>query len=81
MYRKKTKEMLTNTTVASFRSERSVASILGTTKRINHATVQPFYKELQRYVDSKEVDGPNLKRHLPPRLQMTQEYVTRQIGL
>jgi hypothetical protein len=54
VYPKKTKEMLAGSSVAELMKERSVLNILGTTRNINQARPNPFYNELQRYVDSKE---------------------------
>lgn len=54
VYPMKAKETLAKTTIAQFLAEKSVANIVGTTKKIHRQEVGPFYNELQRYVDSKE---------------------------
>ncbi|KAF2800452.1 hypothetical protein K505DRAFT_228631 [Melanomma pulvis-pyrius CBS 109.77] len=54
VYPEKTKEMLYNCNVADLMNVTSVLDVLGTTKNINKSTAEPFYRELQRYVDSKE---------------------------
>jgi hypothetical protein len=54
VYPKKTKEMLVDTCVANLMAEKSVLNVLGTIERINEKTAEPFYRQLQRFVDSKE---------------------------
>jgi hypothetical protein len=54
VYPKMTKDMLSNCTVEELMKVKSVLNVLGTTKSINKSSPEPFYRELQRYVDSKE---------------------------
>lgn len=54
VYPKITKEAAIDCTVAGLMAKKSVLEVLGTTKMINDVRPEPFYKELQRYVDSKE---------------------------
>jgi hypothetical protein len=54
VYPQKTKDLLASSTVDSLMDERSVLEVLGTIKTIEQADPEPFYRELQRYVDSKE---------------------------
>jgi hypothetical protein len=54
VYPKRTRDSLSNCTVESLMSEKSVLAVLGTTKRINTQYPNSFYRQLQRYVDSKE---------------------------
>jgi peptidoglycan hydrolase CwlO-like protein len=54
VYPKKTRDSLSDCTVESLMSEKSVLAVLGTTKRINTRYPHSFYQQLQRYVDSKE---------------------------
>ncbi|KAI4958590.1 hypothetical protein J4E86_004194 [Alternaria arbusti] len=48
------KDALGDCTIPSLMSKRSVVDVLGTTKKMRTARPQSFYRELQRYVDSKE---------------------------
>ncbi|KAF2878206.1 hypothetical protein BDV95DRAFT_479698 [Massariosphaeria phaeospora] len=54
VYPRKTKEMLSECTLAELMAERSVLEVLGTTKRLNHRTAASLYEQLKRYIDSKE---------------------------
>ena len=54
VYPKITKDMLSSCTVEELVKVKSVLNVLGTTKSINKSRPEPFYRELQRYVDSKE---------------------------
>ncbi|KAF2710956.1 hypothetical protein K504DRAFT_489918 [Pleomassaria siparia CBS 279.74] len=54
VYPRMTKEMLSNSTVDILMNVKAVLNVLGTTKFINSSRPEPFYRELQRYVDSKE---------------------------
>jgi hypothetical protein len=54
VYPKKTRDSLSDCTVESLMSEKSVLAVLGTTKRINTRYPHSFYQQLQGYVDSKE---------------------------
>jgi hypothetical protein len=54
VYPKKTRDSLSDCSVESLMSEKSVLAVLGTTKRINTQYSNSFYQKLQRYVDSKE---------------------------
>ncbi|KAH7412113.1 hypothetical protein DE146DRAFT_709700 [Phaeosphaeria sp. MPI-PUGE-AT-0046c] len=54
VYPKITRDSLADCTVESLLSDRSVLAVLGTTKTINSAYLSSFYRQLQRYVDSKE---------------------------
>ncbi|KAI4649500.1 hypothetical protein J4E93_003820 [Alternaria ventricosa] len=48
------KDALGDCTIPLLMAKRSVVDVLGTTKKIRSARPQSFYRELQRYVDSKE---------------------------
>ncbi|KAF1844626.1 uncharacterized protein K460DRAFT_282081 [Cucurbitaria berberidis CBS 394.84] len=54
VYPKLPKDSLGELTVPGLMSERGVVNILGTTKEICTAMPGPFYRELQKYVDSRE---------------------------
>ena len=54
MYPNKTKEMLANSTVTQLMNVPEVKALLGTTKKVEKAQSEPFYRALQHYVDSKE---------------------------
>jgi hypothetical protein len=54
VYPKRTRDSLSDCTVEDLMAERSVLAVLGTTKRIDTQYPNSFYKQLQRYVDSKE---------------------------
>ncbi|KAF7899405.1 hypothetical protein EAE99_012326 [Botrytis elliptica] len=54
VYPNKTHEMLAKSTVEELLAEFDVRKVLGTTKTIEKSSPEFFYKELQRYVDSKE---------------------------
>lgn len=54
VYPKITKESLEKYSIHNLMSEKDVLDVLGTTKKIRTAQPGSFYKELQRYVDSKE---------------------------
>jgi hypothetical protein len=54
VYPQKTKDSLVDCTVATLMGERSVLGVLGSIKTIKQGRPEPFYRELQRYVDSKE---------------------------
>ncbi|KAL5121484.1 hypothetical protein ACEQ8H_000556 [Pleosporales sp. CAS-2024a] len=61
VYPKKTRDSLGDCTVESLMSEQSVLAVLGTTKKINSAYPDSFYRQLQKYVDSKEKVSKNGK--------------------
>ncbi|KAJ4348698.1 uncharacterized protein N0V89_010076 [Didymosphaeria variabile] len=48
------KDELEKCTVEMLMRENAVLNVLGTTKRIHRARPEPFYAELQKFVDSKE---------------------------
>ncbi|TGO46555.1 hypothetical protein BCON_0318g00050 [Botryotinia convoluta] len=54
VYPNRTHEMLAKSTVEELLAEFDVRKVLGTTKTIEKSSPEFFYKELQRYVDSKE---------------------------
>ncbi|ORY18048.1 hypothetical protein BCR34DRAFT_474147 [Clohesyomyces aquaticus] len=54
VYPKVAKDMLGDCGVSGLMTEKSVQNVLGTTLKINKANPEPFYRELQKYVDSKE---------------------------
>ncbi|KAJ8060176.1 hypothetical protein OCU04_010521 [Sclerotinia nivalis] len=54
VYPNKTHEMLATSTAEKLLAEGDVRTVLGTTKTIEKSYPEFFYKELQRYVDSKE---------------------------
>lgn len=54
VYPNKTHEMLANSTAEELLAEGDVRTVLGTTRTIEKSYPEFFYKELQRYVDSKE---------------------------
>ncbi|TGO22096.1 hypothetical protein BPAE_0182g00030 [Botrytis paeoniae] len=54
VYPNRTHEMLAKSTVEELLAEFDVRKVLGTTKTIEKSSPELFYKELQRYVDSKE---------------------------
>ncbi|KAF2179023.1 hypothetical protein K469DRAFT_597528 [Zopfia rhizophila CBS 207.26] len=54
VFPQKTKDMLAQCDVRSLMAENSVLDVLGTTKKIAEARPEPFYKQLQHFVDSKE---------------------------
>ncbi|EMR86879.1 hypothetical protein ACHAPC_002340 [Botrytis cinerea] len=54
VYPNKTHEMLAKSTAEELLAEFDVGKVLGTTKTIEKSSPEFFYKELQRYVDSKE---------------------------
>jgi hypothetical protein len=67
VYPKIHKDQLANCTVEGFMAERSVLSVLDTTKRINNARPDDFYTQLQHYVDSKEkMTGKKDQKKPPP---------------
>lgn len=71
VYPKKTKEMLAECTVADLMRERSVLSVLGTTKNIAKSSAEPFFLELKRWVDSKEkATGKKKDKEKPAPVQM-----------
>ncbi|KAF2660783.1 hypothetical protein K491DRAFT_711373 [Lophiostoma macrostomum CBS 122681] len=75
VYPRKTKEMLAESSVAELMRDRSVLNVLGTTKNINEARPNPFYKELQRYVDSKEkATGKNKDKEKKDKTAPQMEY-------
>lgn len=49
-----TKEMIEDSSVEEMLAKNDVQKVLGTTKAIEKSNPEFFYKELQRYVDSKE---------------------------
>jgi hypothetical protein len=53
VYPNQNRDTLSECTVNSLISEPMVAAVLGTTKKINTASPNHFYQQLQRYVDSK----------------------------
>jgi hypothetical protein len=57
VYPKKTRDSLDECTVEGLMSEKTVLSVLGTTKTITTASPHSFYTQLQKYVDSKEKVG------------------------
>jgi hypothetical protein len=54
VYPNKTKEDICNSSIQSMLQQRDVACVLGKTRKIENADNLMFYKQLQRYVDSKE---------------------------
>lgn len=62
VYPNKTKEMLAKSTVEELMDEPEVKSVLGTTKNVEKARPEPFYKALQHYVDSKEKSTDSKKK-------------------
>lgn len=54
VYPKIHKDELDKWTVERLMGETAVLNVLGTTKSINRTRSEPFYTELQKYVDSKE---------------------------
>lgn len=54
VYPRKTRDSLSDCTVESLMSDKTVLAVLGTTKMITTASSTTFYRQLQRYVDSKE---------------------------
>ncbi|CAD6446372.1 e1e59874-7bcb-4b1c-a282-67f13334c37c [Sclerotinia trifoliorum] len=54
VYPNKTHEMLAKSTAEELLAESDVRTVLGTTRTIEKSYSEFFYKELQRYVDSKE---------------------------
>ncbi|KAF7869938.1 hypothetical protein EAF04_004722 [Stromatinia cepivora] len=54
VYPNKTHEMLATSTAEELLAEGDVRKVLGTTRTIEKSYPELFYKELQRYVDSKE---------------------------
>ncbi|KAF2826280.1 hypothetical protein CC86DRAFT_350866 [Ophiobolus disseminans] len=54
VYPKRTRDSLSDCTIESLMTESEVLAVLGTTKKINTASPNAFYKRLQGYVDSKE---------------------------
>lgn len=54
VYPNKTHEILAKSTVEELLAEAEVQKVLGTTRTIEKPHPEFFYKELQRYVDSKE---------------------------
>ena len=54
VYPKLTKDMLAESTVESLTKDQAALNCLGTTKTIRKSQPNAFYRELQRYVDSKE---------------------------
>ncbi|KAF2006217.1 hypothetical protein P154DRAFT_517885 [Amniculicola lignicola CBS 123094] len=54
VYPKKPREVFKDITADDLMAEESVLKILGTTKKINAAIPESFYRRLQVYVDSKE---------------------------
>ncbi|KAF2503115.1 hypothetical protein BU16DRAFT_29835 [Lophium mytilinum] len=56
VFPQKTKDMLAGSTVESLLKDKSVLSVLGTTRKIVESQPERFYSRLQHYVDSKEKD-------------------------
>ncbi|KAI5795262.1 hypothetical protein EDC01DRAFT_654675 [Geopyxis carbonaria] len=54
VYPRKTKDQISDSSIAELLNDRSVSTVLGTTKVIEQENSMRFYKQLQRYVDSQE---------------------------
>lgn len=63
VYNKKTREMLSNSSVQTLMNDKKVRSVLGTTRKINARDPSTFYKSLQRIIDSKEKGQEKLDKN------------------
>lgn len=66
------KDQLESCTVEKLMAEDAVLNVLGTTKRFHRARPEPFYAELQKFVDSKEkiTDKKDKDKQKQPKTQM-----------
>jgi hypothetical protein len=63
--------MLAKSTVEELMNEKEVKAVLGTTKSIWKSRPEPFYRELQHFVDSKEkVTDQSKKKGKPEKKSM-----------
>ncbi|KAM3081672.1 hypothetical protein ACMFMG_005123 [Clarireedia jacksonii] len=74
VYPNKTKEMLAESTVEELMREESVRNVLGTTKTFEKPRPESFYKELQRYVDSKEKSTGNKDKTSKEKVKKSMEF-------
>ena len=63
VYNKYTQDMLGNASVDRLMREKSVQSVLGTTRRVNERLPDAFYKRLQNYVESREKGEEKLDKN------------------
>jgi hypothetical protein len=78
VYPYKTKEDFASSSVEQLMAEPSVKQVLGKTRDIEKARLEPFYKELQRFVDSNEkklAKGEKKQMEFWPLIKVVKLYV------